>query len=201
MSLSLCVHHFYNFCIINQLLTVVLPGESGSYIRSAERVITSPYTSSPLYQDIASRHQITSQSPSFEVESISSYKPKARDESGIQEKKMLLTGPTRSPAAAAVEQLERSAVMRSGLEQRPRPRSSEVGSQTELSFISDASTGMLSQVALERLVSAAQSGLLAEVDAESAAIRNRGDVLINLANAAANSSSDRDKIRYGVGKW
>ena len=114
---------------------------------------------------------------------------------------MLLTGPTRSPAAAAVEQLERSAVMRSGLEQRPRPRSSEVGSQTELSFISDASTGMLSQVALERLVSAAQSGLLAEVDAESAAIRNRGDVLISLANAAANSSSDRDKIRYGVGKW
>ena len=127
-----------------------------------------------------------------------SHRVTARDEAGIQEKKILLTGPTRSPAAAALERLERSTVVMTGFERKPRPRSAEVGSQTDLTLIPDAGTGVLSQAALERLVSAARSGLSAEVDAESAAIKKRGDVLINLANATANTSSDRDKIRFYV---
>jgi hypothetical protein len=192
----------------------------GSHVRTAERVVNTPHAGSVAYQDVVSKQRLGGRSTSAEVVSMGSHRMTGKDEASIQEKKMLLIGPKHSPATAALEKLERSTLERStaertrsdhtgydrtgydhagfehsGFERKRRPRSAEVGSQTDLTLIPDAGTGVLSQAALERLITAARSGLPAEVDAESVAIRKRGDVLINLANAAVNSSSDRDKTR------
>ncbi|XP_065837557.1 uncharacterized protein [Oscarella lobularis] len=112
--------------------------------------------------------------------------PSGRDET-IQEKKSLLVGSAQSTAASVLEQLGKSATAHSSV--LPSPTLPDFG------YLGNANTAVMAETTANRLVDAAQSGDQDRVDAQCSAATYLGGNLIGLAEKAANSSTNREKIR------